>query len=131
MINNSIKIHPASEEEIDHQSEKSGGKLSLDIYKTEKEIVIVAPIAGPKKSDIKISINKDILTITGKRKAKEKIKEEQYYTKECFWGDFQRSIILPNEANTEQIDATFENNVLEIKIGRINKEKSKIIKISA
>ncbi|MBT4056130.1 Hsp20/alpha crystallin family protein, partial [Candidatus Peregrinibacteria bacterium] len=50
-------------------------------------------------------------------------------TKECFWGPFQRSIILPKNANAKEINASFKNNVLEIKIPKTTEEKTKVVKI--
>lgn len=129
MNNTSIKINPISKD--DGPIKKEVGQLSLDIYHTATEIVVLAPIAGVKKEDIKIAITDDILVIKGKRTAKAEIAEENYYTKECFWGDFSRSIVLPLEADSKNIAASFEDNVLEIRIPKAEKEHTKIIKIEA
>ncbi|MEK7547821.1 MAG: Hsp20/alpha crystallin family protein [Patescibacteria group bacterium] len=125
-----IKIHPlpsGSSEPI----KKEVGQLSLDIYQTDKEIVILAPIAGVGKENINIAITDEVLVIKGTRPSKEHISEDCYYTKECFWGDFSRSIVLPEEADTQNASASFENNVLEIKIPKKEIERTKIIKIKA
>ena len=126
MKNSSIKIHPLPQgKPLKHEV----GQLSLDIYHTNKEIVILAPIAGVEKKDINISITDDVLVIKGEREPKEQIKEDAYYTRECFWGNFARSIVLPLEANTKNIKASFEKNVLEIRIPKEKIEHTKIIKI--
>lgn len=130
MKNTSIKIHPIpSNEKL--PLKKEVGQLSLDIYHTDKEIVVLAPIAGVTKEEIKISITEDVLVIRGERKARETVAEEDYYTKECFWGDFSRSVVLPLEAETKEISASFENNVLEIRIPKSNGQRTKIIKIKS
>ncbi|MBD3361026.1 Hsp20 family protein [Candidatus Peregrinibacteria bacterium] len=130
MKNSSIKINPiSSSEKVPIKKEE--GQLSLDIYHTDNEIVILAPIAGVKIEDISLSITDDVLVIRGEREIKEEISEENYYTKECFWGNFSRSIVLPLEAETKNISATFENNVLEIRVPKSEKEKTKIIKIKS
>ncbi len=123
-----IKIHPLpknSKEPIN----KEVGQLSVDIYYTDKEIIILAPIAGVTKDNIKTSVTDDVLVINGERPPREEVPEENYYTKECFWGNFSRSIVLPIEADTKNISASFENNVLEIKIPKTEVEHTKIIKI--
>lgn len=130
MKNSSIKIHPLPYDDK-KPLKKEIGQLSLDIYHTDKEIVILAPIAGVEKKDISISVTDDVLVIKGEREAIEKITEESYYTRECFWGNFARSIVLPLEANTKKINATFEKNVLEIRIPKEKLEHTKIIKIKA
>ena len=121
MRNSSIKIHPLPH---DHKEplKKESGQLSLDIYHTEKEIVILAPVAGVKKEDIKLSVTDDVLVIRGERNLKDVVSEEDYYTKECFWGNFSRSIVLPLEADTKNISASFEDNVLEIRIAKSEEE---------
>ena len=130
MKDTGIKIHPIPSSEK-KPLKKEVGQLSLDIYHTDKEIIILAPIAGVKKEDISLSITDDVLVIKGEREPKEEIPEENYYTKECFWGNFSRSIVLPLEAETKKISATFENNVLEIHIPKTEIQQTKIIKIKS
>jgi HSP20 family protein len=130
MNNSSIKIHPISGNEKT-PLKKEVGQLSLDIYHTDKEIVILAPIAGVTKEDINISLTDEVLVIKGERDQKEEVPSDNYYTKECFWGNFSRSIVLPQEADTKNISATFENNVLEIHIPKAQVEHTKIIKIKS
>lgn len=126
----SIKIHPLPSND-DEPMKKEVGQLSVDIYYTDKEIVILAPIAGVEKEKITLSVTDDVLVIRGERSAVEHVAEENYYTKECFWGNFSRSIVLPEEAETKEISASFNNSVLEIRIPKGEKEHTKIIKIKA
>ncbi len=128
MSNSSIKIHPHPETT---PLKKEVGQLSLDIYYTEKEIVILAPIAGVSKENITLTLTEDVLVIKGTRELMETVPEENYYTKECFWGDFARSIVLPLEADSKNITASFEKNVLEIRIPKTEREQTKVIKIKA
>ncbi len=128
MKENNIKISPISSSE---PLKKEVGQLSVDIYHTDNEIIILAPIAGVGKNDIDISLTEDVLVIKGQRPKQEEIPEENYYTKECFWGNFSRAIVLPNEADTKNISANFENNVLEIRIPKSNEQETKIIKIKS
>lgn len=129
MKNTAIKIHPFPSDQ--GPVEKEVGQLSLDILKKDKEIIIVAPIAGVSENDITLAITDDVLVIKGIRVNKNEVPEEDYYTKECFWGNFSRSIVLPPEADTKNISAVFENNILEIHIPRREIEQTKIIKIKS
>ncbi|MCK9186589.1 Hsp20/alpha crystallin family protein [Candidatus Gracilibacteria bacterium] len=129
MKNSSIKIHPADGSET--PLKKEVGQLSLDIYQTEKEIIIVAPIAGVEKENINITVNEDILVIKGDRVQREEVADENYYTKECFWGSFSRAIVLPKEADIKNISASFEQCVLEIRIPKAETETNKVIKIKS
>lgn len=130
MKSTSIKIHPLPTAN-DEPLKKEVGQLSVDIYHMDKEIVILAPIAGVTTENIHLSVTDDVLVIKGEREGKEKVPEENYYTRECFWGNFSRSIVLPEEADSRNISASFENHVLEIRIPKTAKEHTKIIKIKA
>ena len=121
-----IKISSDKEKLIPDEEE---GRLSLDVYQTENEIVIVAPIAGVKADDIDISLSGDMITIKGKREMDPKENEVDYLYQECFWGSFSRTIILPCEIDPEKVKATFKEGVLRIYLPKLQKEKVKKIKI--
>lgn len=105
------------------------GQLALDIYQTDDEIVILSAIAGVSEDDLNVSVTDEVLTIKGKRHLENKIKEEDYLTKECFWGDFSRSIVLPASADSGKIAASFKNGILQITIPRTEKLQTKVIRI--
>ncbi len=105
------------------------GQLSIDVYQTPKSIVIKSTIAGVNPEDIDISINNDMLTIRGKREEKEEIKEKNYLYKECYWGSFSRSIILPVEVEANKIDAVLENGVLSITLPKAKTAKQISVKV--
>ena len=105
------------------------GQLSIDVYQTPKTIVVKSTIAGVKPEDINISINNDMLTIRGKREEKEEIKDDDYLYRECYWGSFSRSIILPVEVKAEEIEAILENGVLTIILPKSKATKQISVKI--
>lgn len=107
------------------------GQLALDIYQTPSDIVIVAPIAGVKLSDINVAVTEDVLSIKGKRNLDFDVPEEDYFTQECFWGDFSRSIVLPAAVDTSRINASFKDAVLKITIPKTEKTKTKVVRIKA
>ena len=111
------------------RDEHTEGQLALDIYQTPGQIVIVAPIAGVKMDDIDVSVTEDVLTIKGKRYLEFDIPEEDYFTQECFWGDFSRSIVLPASVDTTRVAATFKDAVLKITIPKVERVKTKIVRI--
>ncbi|PIS13728.1 MAG: hypothetical protein COT67_00185, partial [Candidatus Tagabacteria bacterium CG09_land_8_20_14_0_10_41_14] len=109
--------------------DEESGQLTIDMFQTPTEIVIEAMIAGVKPEDIDVSVNKDMLTINGKRQKSKETSEENYYYKELYWGSFSRSIMLPQEVDTDNVDATIKNGVLKIRLPKIDKEKTQKIKI--
>lgn len=105
------------------------GQLSIDVFQTPDSLVVKSTIAGVKPGDIDISINNDMLTIRGQRQIQEKISEENYLIKECYWGGFSRSIILPLEVEVEKVEAALDNGVLTIILPKAKSAKQFSIKV--
>ena len=73
-------------------------------------------VAGARPEDLDISIHGDLLTIRGKRQMLVEVPEDDWYYRECFWGSFSRSLVLPYEVATDLAQASLKNGVLEIRI---------------
>ena len=88
-------------------------------------------LPGIKKEDIEITTEDNTLTISGERKFKEEVKEEEYYKVESFYGKFSRSFTLPEKIDVENIHAESNDGVLEVIIPKLKEEdtKPKIIEI--
>ena len=99
------------------------GQLSVDIYHTDKKIVIQSTIAGARPEDLKISLHHDLLTIHGTRLQPQSVADDQYLYKECYWGPFSRSVILPAEVDSRKVEAALENGVLTITLTKTKPEK--------
>lgn len=124
------------EEETEEEEEKEWldedyeeGQLSIDVYQTPAEIVVKSTIAGVKPEDIDISINNDMLTIRGKREMQETINNNHYLYRECYWGSFSRSVILPVEVESNKIEATLENGILTVTLPKAKSAKQISIKV--
>lgn len=97
------------------------GQLSIDVYETEKDIIIKSTIAGAKPNDLDITMDNDMLTIRGKRHDINEEENRNYLYQECYWGSFSRSVILPVEVDSKKIDASLENGVLTITLKKVKK----------
>lgn len=138
--NDEITAYEEELEPLDHNDEadeETGweeddfeeGQLSIDVYQTPKAIVVKSTIAGVKPDAIDISINNDMLTIRGQRQHSEEIRESDYLFRECYWGSFSRSIILPVEIQADKIDAELENGVLTVTLPKAKQSKQISIKV--
>ncbi len=107
----------------------SEGQLSVDVFQGKDEIAIVAPVAGVKPEDVAITVTDNVLTIKGERSSGTTLNKEDCFIQECFWGMFSRSIILPEDVDTTKIDAEFKNNILTIRIPRVECIKTRVVKI--
>ena len=76
-------------------------------------------LPGMKKEDIDIKIEDNTLVISGERKMKEEMKEENYYKIESAFGSFSRSFTLPDKADVENIHASASDGVLEVVVPKL------------
>jgi len=86
-------------------------------------------LPGIKKEDIEITTEDNILTISGERKMKEEINEDDYYKVESAYGKFSRSFTLPEKIDVENIHAESKDGVLEVVIPKLTEEETKPKKI--
>jgi HSP20 family protein len=121
-------IKPFNEMEswINNENLEMEGQLSIDVYQNKNKIIIKSTIAGVKSEDLKISLHHDLLTIKGLRESEKNIREEDYLFKECYWGSFSRSIILPSEVDEKRVEAELENGILTISLYKTNPEKIEV-----
>lgn len=103
------------------------GQLLCDVYEKENYIIIKSTIAGVESKDIDISVSHDVLTIRGRRELQDEVSDNDFYVKECYWGSFSRSIVLPHEIDHKKVSANIKNGVLTIKLPK--KYKTTSIKI--
>jgi HSP20 family protein len=86
-------------------------------------------LPGIKKEDIEITTEDNVLTISGERKMKEEVKEDDYYKVESAYGKFSRSFTLPEKIDVENIHAESKDGVLEVIIPKLKEEENKPKKI--
>jgi len=124
------ELNPILASSKKQEKEDYDGQLTVDVYQTEDDIVIQSTIAGVDQNDIDISVTNDMVTIRGKRTMPEKIKSSDYFYRELFWGPFSRSIILPEDVDSDNAKASMKNGLLTIRLPKLAKTKIKKIKIN-
>jgi HSP20 family protein len=106
------------------------GQLTVDVYQTANDIVVESAIAGVRPEDIDIQVTADSISIRGSRHREKEVSEEDYLYQECYWGRFARSIILPQEVDPDGANVTFKNGILTVRLPKVNKKKSKKLKVN-
>ena len=102
-------------------------QLSCDVYHDSQYIVVKATMAGVDPKNLEISVSNDLLTIRGFREMDEEVEDNDFYCRECYWGAFSRSIVLPQEVEQKKVSASLKNGILTIKLPK--KYKTTSIKI--
>ncbi len=111
------------------EEENEEAELAVDVYKTPSEIIIQTMVAGVKPEDLELSVTRDMITIKGKREESRTIDEENYFSKELYWGRFSRTISLPQEVEPEEVEATEKHGLLTVRLQKVDKDKTNNIKV--
>ena len=102
---------------------------SVNTREGEHAYHVEVDLPGVKKEDIDVDVKDNIVTISGERKTKKEVKEEDYYKVESAYGKFERSFSLPENVDIENIHAESEDGVLEVvipKLQEVEKQSKKI-----
>ncbi|TSC89854.1 MAG: HSP20 family protein [Parcubacteria group bacterium Gr01-1014_3] len=120
------KAKSVSDDEYDDD-----GQLTIDVYQSPDEIILESPIAGVRPEDVDVSITNESVTIKGKREHERRVRDDDYFYQECYWGRFSRSIILPQEVDAERSEAFIKNGVLTVRMPKLNRQRSKKLHVKS
>lgn len=101
----------------------------FDVKETDTAYVIAADMPGLKEDDLEVSLTGNHLVIGGKRESEEKRDEENYHLYERRFGSFQRSFLLPEEADGDSVAANLSDGVLVVNIAKKTQAKPKKISV--
>jgi len=111
------------------EEEFEEGQLAIDVYQDNDFVVIKSIVGGIRPEELDLSVTNDMVTIKGSRERNEEISEENYYYQECFWGSFSRSVILPCDIRTDQVEASMKNGILTIRMPKMEKNSATRIEV--
>jgi HSP20 family protein len=94
-----------------------------DIIENDNEYVLELILAGMKKDNVSINVKNDELIIVAERK---EINDLKYNRKQSYFGKYEKSFVLPENINSENINASMEDGILKIMIPK--KESNKTVK---
>ncbi len=102
---------------------------AVDIYQDKDNLIVemAAPRIDPE--NIEISVEHDVLTISGHTESKQEVKREDYYRKEVREGRFSRSLILPMPVKGDKAEATYEKGTLRVVLPKHEEVKPKRIAV--
>ena len=115
---------------MDTETEQDG-ELTVDVYQTPEMIVVKTMIAGVRPEDLDISITRDAVTIRGKREEERIANEDDYFTRELYWGSFSRTITLPQEIDVDEAEAVEKHGLLILKLPKLDKKRQSKLKVRA
>jgi HSP20 family protein len=103
---------------------------AMDLVETADEYVLRADLPGLSDDDVNVQFEDNVLTISGDRNAQHEQHEEGYYRIERAFGNFARSLTLPDGVNPDGVQAHFDRGVLEIRIPKPEQKKPRQVQIT-
>ncbi|PKN60963.1 MAG: heat-shock protein Hsp20 [Deltaproteobacteria bacterium HGW-Deltaproteobacteria-11] len=95
----------------------------MDIYESPGEIILVVEIAGAKREDLHVEIGRKTVKISGRRRIRPLSEDARYRLVEIPYGYFERSLVLPAPIDADQVDATYIDGLLQIRMAKLPLEK--------
>jgi HSP20 family protein len=102
---------------------------AMDLVETEEHFILRADLPGLTESDVDLSLEQNVLTLSGERKTEQEEQREGYYRVERATGAFSRSLTLPEGVDGDAISATFDKGVLEVRIPKPAARKPRKLQI--
>ena len=102
---------------------------ALDISERKDAYLVTVELPGVDADDLEITLEDGLLTIQGERHFAHDSSEQQFHRVERRYGAFRRSITLPAQVQAEQIEASFENGVLQVVVPKMEEAKPKRIQV--
>lgn len=107
------------------------GELAVDVYQTPTHIIVKAMIAGVRPEDLDVSITRDMVTIRGKRERHTEGGTDDFIFQELYWGAFARTVVLPQEVDTDGAEAFEKHGLLVIRLPKLDKSRQTKLKIKS
>lgn len=126
---NSIPRHIAHAPLAGAPEEEADGQLAVDVYQTRTEIIVQTMVAGVRPDDLNINITHEQISISGRREGPHGIPPEDYYHGELYWGNFSRTVYLPQEVEPEEAEAIEKHGLLIIRLPKVDKAREHKLKI--
>ncbi len=106
--------------------------IPVDVYSTNDHAVIIAAIPGMASDDLELTIHQNTVTLAGVVRNvadAEDVKDATWYVSELGGGHYRRSITLPFPVNGDDVQATFDQGMLRVKLPKAEAAKSRKIEI--
>jgi HSP20 family protein len=101
----------------------------VDITEDDKEYLIKVDLPEVKKEEVKVTVENGLLTISGERKIEKEEKGKRYHRVERAYGCFVRSFSLPDDADSNKVNAEYKDGLLRVHLGKSEHARPKQIEV--
>ena len=113
----------------DGESRRMSFIPAAEIEETTDRIILKLEIPGLEAKDLDIKVTEQSISISGEKQSKTKKEEKGTIRSEFSYGKFERVISLPVHIQSDRVKAEYKNGILELTLPKVEKEKSKTVKV--
>ncbi len=121
----------SSEQNMSPISEPHMTEVSIDLFETNDSIIVKTFIAGVRPENVDLSLSRDRIVVSGSRNDEHSVNHDQYYYQELSWGEFSRTIQLPEEVDIDNAKADFGNGLLTVILPKLDRARETKLKVKA
>ncbi len=100
-----------------------------NIYEDSEGVTFRFEVPGVDTNQVKVQVNDNTLTVSGEKKLEQEEKKENYHRIETTYGAFERSFSLPQSLDTEKLNATYKNGMLQVFVPRAERAKPRSVQV--
>ncbi len=102
---------------------------AVDIYQKKDDVIVEMEVPGIATDKVEVSVENNVLTVSGHRESKKEVERADYYRKEMSYGSFSRSVTLPTKVKGDKAEAKFEKGVLTVTLPKAEDVKPRKIEV--
>jgi len=102
-----------------------GSSPRVDVYQTDKEVVVKAEIPGVSKEDLNLLVDENTVKLSGQTRKEDRFSDENAYRTERYYGSFSRTIPLPAEVKSDEAKAEYKDGILTVTMPKMEPSKTK------
>jgi HSP20 family protein len=102
---------------------------AVDIVEDDKGYLLKVELPEVRKEDVKVTVESGTLTISGERQGEKEAKGRKFHRVERYYGRFERSFSLPDDARSDDVRAEFKDGVLRVHLAKSEEARPKQIEV--
>ncbi|MGH9363545.1 MAG: Hsp20/alpha crystallin family protein [Thermoanaerobaculia bacterium] len=102
----------------------------VDVAETDEAFIVKAELPGMNREDLDITLENNVLRISGERKFERDEKKENYHRIERSYGAFSRAFALPSQVDSERVEASFKDGVLTVTVPKAAQARPRKIAVA-
>jgi HSP20 family protein len=103
---------------------------SCEVSETESDYRLSAQLPRVNKEDVRVTVENGVLTLEGERRIESETQGRKFHRRELEYGRFVRRFTIPEDADPNKIEASFEDGMLNVTIAKTSEKRPRAVEIT-